>query len=179
MKKHKKLPALASRAVALFFALLLLSESTAANVGSYGLKVAQQPAPAPSVPLNAEQQKLYQQGVKLVEEAEELKKKGTKEGYQQAINKYQQALKIVQELKLRAEEAQINLAIGVIYSISSENLEALKYFNQVLNISRELKLPILEASALTAARSTHLFKTSRVNFSGRKKNGSCSFGFDI
>jgi hypothetical protein len=57
MKKHKKLPALASRAVALFFALLLLSESTVANVGSYWLKVTQQPAPTPSVPLNAEQQK--------------------------------------------------------------------------------------------------------------------------
>ncbi|MBD2196707.1 MULTISPECIES: CHAT domain-containing tetratricopeptide repeat protein [Calothrix] len=149
MKKHKQLPALASRAAALFFALLLLSESTAASLGSHGVKIAQQPASTPSVPLNAEQQKLYQQGVKLVGEAEELKKKGTKEGYQQAINKYQQALKIVQELRLRAEEAEITLAIGLIYSIFSENLEALKYFNESLKISRELKLPIIEASALT------------------------------
>lgn len=111
--------------------------------------LAEQSAPTPSIPLNPEQQKLYQQGVKLVEEAQELKKKGTREGYEQAIKKYQQALKIVQELGLRTEEAEINLAIGVIYSISSENLEALKYFNQLLNISREFKLPVLEASALT------------------------------
>ncbi|MCC5617034.1 tetratricopeptide repeat protein [Nostoc sp. CHAB 5836] len=111
--------------------------------------LAQQPAPTPSIPLNAEKQKLYEQGVKLFQEAEELKKKGNREGYVQAINKYQQALKIVQDIGLGTEEAEINLAIGVIYSISSENLEALKYFNQLLNISREFKLPVLEGSALT------------------------------
>ncbi|MDZ8136038.1 MAG: hypothetical protein RM049_12160 [Nostoc sp. DedQUE04] len=47
--------------------------------------IAQQPASTPSIPLNPEQQKLYQQGVKLFQEAQELKKKGNREGYEQAI----------------------------------------------------------------------------------------------
>ncbi|MBD2205134.1 hypothetical protein H6G33_05800 [Calothrix sp. FACHB-1219] len=132
MKKSKRLPSLASRAAALFFALLLLSESTAASLGSHGVKIAQQPAPTPSVPLNAEQQKLYQQGVKLVGEAEELKKKGTKEGYQQAINKYQQALKIVQELRLLQDEFEILFFIGTAYNYIDDRKNALIYFNQAL-----------------------------------------------
>ncbi|MBD2606736.1 tetratricopeptide repeat protein [Scytonema hofmannii FACHB-248] len=138
-----------SRAVALFFSLLLLSESTVASVGSYGLKIAQQPATNPSVPLSPDKQQRYQEGVKLYQEGQELQKKGTREGYQQGIEKYQQALKIAQELGLRLEEADINHKIGVVYLILSENPEALKYFNQFLNISRDLKLPALEASALT------------------------------
>ena len=111
--------------------------------------LAQQPASTPSIPLNAEQQKLYQQGVKLFQEGQDLQKKGTREEYAQAIDKYQQALKIYQDLGLRPEEAEINQKIGGVYVILSENLEALKYFNQFLNISRELKLPVVEASALT------------------------------
>jgi CHAT domain-containing protein len=145
----QRLPMWTSRAVALLFSLLLLSESTVASVGSYGLKIAQQPATNPSVPLSPDKQQRYQEGVKLFQEGQELQKKGTREGYQLAIEKYQQALKIAQELALRLEEADINHKIGVVYSILSENPEAIKYFNQFLNISRDLKLPALEASALT------------------------------
>ncbi len=122
-----------SRTIALFLSLLLLSESTAATVGNNGLKIAQQSAPTPSVPLRPEKQKLYQQGVHLVTEGRSLEKKGTREGYQQAIAKYQQALKIIQELGLRVEEATINQKIGVVYVTSGENQTALKYFNQFLN----------------------------------------------
>jgi tetratricopeptide (TPR) repeat protein len=148
MKKHKQLSGLASRAVALFFALLLLSESTVANVGSYQVKIAQQPASTPSVPLNAEQQKLYQQGVKLLEEAEELKKKGTKEGYQQAINKSQQALKIAQQLGLRKEEVEILVYIAIFYDSVNDYKTAIEYLQQALKISRQLKQPVLEATVL-------------------------------
>ncbi|BAY95282.1 MULTISPECIES: CHAT domain-containing tetratricopeptide repeat protein [unclassified Tolypothrix] len=150
MTKHKKLLGLASRAAALFFALLLLSESTAASLGSHGIKIAQQPASTPSVPLNAEQQKLYQQGVKLVEEAQELQKKGTKEGYEQAINKYQQALKIVQELRLLQDEFEILFVIGTAYNYISDRKNALIYFNKALEISRELKNNILLAKVFVA-----------------------------
>ena len=137
-----------SRAVALFFSLLLLSESTVANVKGYGLKVAQQTVSTPSVPLSADKQQLYQDAVKLFEEGKELRKKGTREGYLQAIEKYQQALKILEEIGLRAEQASIYQTIGVVYFTLSEYPEALKYFDQYLNISRELKLPILEGAAL-------------------------------
>ncbi|NJM17943.1 MAG: tetratricopeptide repeat protein, partial [Richelia sp. SM1_7_0] len=144
----QRLPMWTSRAVALFFTLFLLSESTIANVKGYGLEIAQQPVPAPSVPLSADKQQLYQDAVKLVEEGKELRKKGTREGYLQAIEKYQQALKILEEIGLRAEQASIYQTIGVVYFTLSEYPEALKYFDQYLNISRELKLPILEGAAL-------------------------------
>ncbi|BAY61224.1 TPR domain protein [Calothrix brevissima NIES-22] len=150
MKKPKKLPALASRAAALFFALLLLSESTAASLGNSQVKIAQQPAPTPSVPLNAEQQKLYQQGVKLLEEAQELEKKGTKEGYQQAINKSQQALKLAQTLRLQKEEVEILVYIANLYSSIHEDKTAIEYLQQALKISRPLKQPVLEATVLGA-----------------------------
>ena len=145
----KKLPIWTSRAVAIFFSLILLSESTGANIKGYGLKIAQQTVPAPSIPLSPDKQQRYQEGVKLFQEGQELEKKGTKEGYQQTIEKYQQALKIIQGLGLRVEEAGINQKIGVVYYALSEYPEALKYFNQYLNISGELKLPILKGAALT------------------------------
>ena len=103
-KVGQRLSMWTSRAVALFFTLFLLSESTIANVKGYGLEIAQQTVPAPSVPLSADKQQRYQEGVKLYQEAQELEKKGTREGYQQAIEKYQQALKIVQEIGLREEQ---------------------------------------------------------------------------
>ncbi len=59
------LPMWTSRAVAIFFSLVLLSESTVANVGGYGLQIAQQTVPAPSVPLSPDKQQRYQEGVKL------------------------------------------------------------------------------------------------------------------
>jgi tetratricopeptide (TPR) repeat protein len=150
MKKHKQLSGLASRAVALFFALLLLSESTAANVRNYRVKIAQQPAPAPSVPLNAEQQKLYQQGVKLVEEAQELEKKETREASEQAINKSQQALKIAQKLGLREEEVNILAYIANLYNFIDDYKTAIEYLQQALKISRELKKTLIEASLLAS-----------------------------
>ncbi|MBW4671258.1 MAG: CHAT domain-containing protein [Cyanomargarita calcarea GSE-NOS-MK-12-04C] len=146
-----------SRAVALFFSLLLLSESTVASVGGYGLKIAEQPATNPSVPLSPDKQQLYQEGVKLYKEAQELQKKGTKEAYQQALGKYQQVLKIVQELGLRQEEALIYISIGTAYAIRSENLEAIEYFNKSLNISREVKQPLLEVLALTGIAGSYNF----------------------
>jgi tetratricopeptide (TPR) repeat protein len=153
----QRLPMWTSRAVALFFSLLLLSESTVASVGGYGLKIAEQPATNPSVPLSPDKQQLYQEGVKLYKEAQELQKKGTKEGYQQAIEKYKQALTIVQELGLRQEEALIYISIGTAYAIRSENLEAIEYFNKSLNISREVKQPLLEVLALTGIAGSYNF----------------------
>ncbi|MBF2017868.1 MAG: tetratricopeptide repeat protein [Rivularia sp. T60_A2020_040] len=134
-----------SRAVALFFTLFLLSESTIANVKGYGLEIAQQTVPAPSVPLSADKQQRYQEGVKLFEEAQELRKKGTREGYQQAIEKYQQALKILEGIGLRQEEAFISQNIGGVYFLLSDNNNALSFFKQALTIWEELNQPVDKA----------------------------------
>ncbi|MCC5609866.1 tetratricopeptide repeat protein [Nostoc sp. CHAB 5834] len=111
--------------------------------------LAQQSAPTPSIPLNTEQQKLYEQGVKLFQEAQELKKKGNREGYDQAINKYQQALKIVQSIGLRQEEAEINQNIGVVYFLLSDYKNALESHKKALSIWQELNQPLQQASALS------------------------------
>ncbi|NJL81042.1 MAG: hypothetical protein HC917_23735 [Richelia sp. SM2_1_7] len=67
-----------SRAVALFFTLFLLSESTIANVKGYGLEIAQQTVPAPSVPLSADKQQRYQEANKLVQEGARVTEKRDK-----------------------------------------------------------------------------------------------------
>ncbi|WP_040629849.1 CHAT domain-containing tetratricopeptide repeat protein [Fortiea contorta] len=112
--------------------------------------IAQQPASSPSIPLNAEQQKLYQQGVKLVQEAEELEKKETREASEQAINKYQQALKIAQKLGLREEEVNILAYIANLYNFIDDYKTTIEYLQQALKISRELKKPLIEATLLAS-----------------------------
>jgi CHAT domain-containing protein/Tfp pilus assembly protein PilF len=128
--------------------VVLVSESVGARATLAQLQIAQETVTNPSVPLSGEKQQRYQEADKLVEEGKELGKKGTKEASQQAIEKYQQALKILEEIGLRVEQASIYQTIGVVYFTLSEYPEALKYFEQYLNISRELKLPILEGAAL-------------------------------
>jgi CHAT domain-containing protein/tetratricopeptide (TPR) repeat protein len=111
--------------------------------------LAQQTAPTPSIPLNPEQQKLYEQGVKLFQEGENLRKKGNREGYNHAIKKYQQALKIAQDIGLRQEEAEINQRIGVVYFLLFDNKNALEFHKKALSILQELNQPLLQASALS------------------------------
>jgi tetratricopeptide (TPR) repeat protein len=130
------------------FCLVLLSESTGANIKGYGLKVAQQPATNPSVPLSPDKQQRYQEGVKLFQEGQELEKKGTKKGYQQALDKYQQALKIAQELGLREEEFNLLIKVAVVYSSLFDNKNAIEHLKKALDISQELKKPLFEAIVL-------------------------------
>ena len=149
-KVGQRLSMWTSRAVALFFTLFLLSESTVANVKGYGLEIAQQTVPAPSVPLSPDKQQLYQDAVKLVEEGKNLEKKGNREGYLQAIEKYQEGLKIVQKLGLIQDEFEILFVIGTAYNYISDHKNALIYFNQALEISHKLKKDILVAKVFVA-----------------------------
>ncbi|KYC35439.1 hypothetical protein WA1_06325 [Scytonema hofmannii PCC 7110] len=92
---------------------------------------------------------MYQQGVQLVKEGRSLEKKGTREGYQEAIAKYQQALKIVQELGLRAEEAETFMEIGGVYNLLSQTENALKSYKRALTIWQELDQPLFQASVIS------------------------------
>ncbi len=143
----KKLPIWTFRTVAIFFCVVLLSQSTGANIKGYGLKVAQQTVPNPSIPLTPDKQQRYQEGTKLVKEGQKFEKKRTREGYQQALDKYQQALKIYQELGLRQEEVEILVYIGGAYSGISEKETALNYLQQALGKTQGLK-PLYKASIL-------------------------------
>ena len=146
---EQRLPMWTSRAVGIFFSLVLLSESTGANIKGYGLQIAQQTVPAPSIPLTPDKQKRYQEAAKLYQEAQELRKKGTREGYNQAIEKFQQAFKIVKELGLRADQAEILMEIGLVNVFLSEYQQALDLYNQALKIWQELNQTFYEASVLS------------------------------
>ncbi|TWH43401.1 CHAT domain-containing tetratricopeptide repeat protein [Dulcicalothrix desertica] len=135
--------------------VVLFSESVGARATFAQLQIAQQTAPAPSVPLSADKQKRYQNAVKLVQEGQELQKKGTKEGYQEALGKYQQALKINQELGLRADQAEILMSIGLVNIFLSEYQQALDLYNQALIIWQELNQPLFEASVLSMIGDTY------------------------
>ncbi|MBD2604662.1 CHAT domain-containing protein [Scytonema hofmannii FACHB-248] len=175
-----------SCAVSIFLSLLLLSESTAASVGGYGLQIAQQTVPPSSIPLSPDKQQRYQEGVKLYQEGQELDKKGTKEAYQQALEKYQQALKIFQELGLRKEEVEILVYIGWGYSAISEEKTALIYLQQALEKTQQLK-PLYRASILgsigliysTVGKlddGLNYLKKAELIFLEQKKLGSKEFG---
>ena len=146
---EQRLPMWTSRAVGIFFSLVLLSESTGANIKGYGLQIAQQTVPAPSIPLTPDKQKRYQEAAKLYQEAQELRKKGTREGYNQAIEKFRQAFKIVQELGLRADQAEILMEIGLVNVFLSEYQQALDLYNQALKIWQELNQTFYEANVLS------------------------------
>ncbi|MBD2354273.1 CHAT domain-containing protein [Tolypothrix sp. FACHB-123] len=141
MTKHKKLPVLASRAVVLFFSLLLLSESTVASVGSYGLKIAQQPATTSQDATRAEAERLTQEGWQLFQQ-------GTAESLRQAIVKWQEALKLWQKVGDKQWQANILLGLGRIYSDLGEKEQGLKFLNQSLPLMREVRDTAGEATTL-------------------------------
>ncbi|AFZ01956.1 CHAT domain-containing tetratricopeptide repeat protein [Calothrix sp. PCC 6303] len=135
--------------------VVLVSESVGASVTLAQSQIAQQTVPNPSVPLSGEKQKRYQEQVKLYQEGEELQKKGTREGYLQAIEKYQQALKIAQKIGLRGEEAEILMQIGLVNVFLSEYQQALDLYNQSLKIWQELNQPLFEAIVLSMIGDTY------------------------
>jgi tetratricopeptide (TPR) repeat protein len=65
-----------------------------------------------------------------------------------ALEAYNQALPLWQDLRDRSGEARTLNNIGTVYSLSGETAKALDYFNQSLPIIRELKDPIGEARTL-------------------------------
>ncbi|WP_207714303.1 CHAT domain-containing protein [Scytonema sp. UIC 10036] len=91
MTKPKKVPVLASRAVTLFVFLLLLSKSTAASVGNYGLRIAQQPATISQNATRAAAQKALDEGMAFY-------KQGTVRSLKRAIVKWEEALKLWQQV---------------------------------------------------------------------------------
>ncbi|BAY24038.1 TPR domain protein [Calothrix sp. NIES-2100] len=141
MTKQKKLPVLASRAVVLFCSLLLLSESTVASVGSYKLKIAQQPATTSQDATRAEAEKLRQEGLQLF-------KQGTAESLRQALVKWQEALKLWHQVGDKQWQAFTLLGIGRIYEDLGDKQEALKFYNSSLPLMKEVGDKAGEATTL-------------------------------
>lgn len=148
MSTHNKLqqmrqylPVLTHRAVALFFTILLLSESTAASASKYRLKIAQQPATTSQDATRTAAQKALEEGFALY-------KQGTAESLKQAIVKLQEALKLWKKVGGSSQQALTLLGIGLAYNNLGEKQQALSYYNQALPLYRAVGDKVWEAVIL-------------------------------
>lgn len=113
-----------------------LAQASVANLSRLEVKLAQQPATTGQNPSN---QRAYAQGQQLLNEAQQLYQQGSAQSRQQAIAKYQEALKIWQNIGARSEAAITLLSIGTLQYVQNEPRKALEAFNSGLAIQRELK----------------------------------------
>jgi CHAT domain-containing protein/Tfp pilus assembly protein PilF len=79
---------------------------------------------------------LRQEADRLYQEGFELFQSGTLEGYQGALGKLQQALKLYQQLDSKSEQALVLTGLGRIYDDLGEKQKALDYYQQALPIVR-------------------------------------------
>ena len=79
---------------------------------------------------------LRQEADQLRQEGFELFQSGTLEGYQGALGKLQQALKLYQQLDSKSEQALVLTGLGRIYDDLGEKQKALDYYQQALPIVR-------------------------------------------
>ncbi|UGS09177.1 CHAT domain-containing protein [Microcystis aeruginosa] len=75
---------------------------------------------------------LRQEADRLYQEGFELFQSGTLEGYQGALGKLQQALKLYQQLDSKLEQAVVLTGLGRIYDLLGEKQKALDYYQQAL-----------------------------------------------
>ena len=71
---------------------------------------------------DTEAQKLFDEGMALVEE-------GSAESLQQAISKWEQALPLSQKLGNKEQEAVLNLVLGRAYNLLGFNQKAVEYYH--------------------------------------------------
>ncbi len=121
---------LSSPISALFISILLLS-SVVIISGRLAISIAQQPETASTQATIATVKRLFS-------EADRLYKQGTAESQQQAIEKFKQALPLLQQLGYKVEEIGTLNNIGLIYSNLGDKQQALKYLNQALPLWRLL-----------------------------------------
>ncbi|MEP0829948.1 tetratricopeptide repeat protein [Microcoleus sp. AS-A8] len=140
------------------FGILLLS-SVAATATAKSVSIAQQPATSLPNATTTDKQQAYERARQLFEQAQQLEKRGTAEQRQQALAKYEEALKIWQQLAVNEAppyvagtfEATTLLSMGTIYYVQNELQKALDYLERGLSVSRKLKNHLQESLARTSA----------------------------
>ncbi|WP_052672420.1 CHAT domain-containing tetratricopeptide repeat protein [Aliterella atlantica] len=119
------LPNFARRALAATFGILLLSESL----------VVANPKNAKPLLLSPIAQSnnstAYKQGQQLIAEGKQLWQQGTPLSKQQAIAKYEAALKIWQQIKERSQEIKTLNGIAIFYYLQGNEQKAAEYFTKV------------------------------------------------
>jgi CHAT domain-containing protein/Tfp pilus assembly protein PilF len=91
---------------------------------------------------------LRQEADRLLQEGFELFQSGTLEGYQGALGKLQQALKLYEQLDSKSEQALVLTGLGRIYDLLGEKQKALNYYQQALPIRRAVGDRAGEATTL-------------------------------
>ncbi|MEH1846249.1 MAG: CHAT domain-containing tetratricopeptide repeat protein [Nostoc sp.] len=123
------IPKLTSYSLTLLLSVVMLADAVGATPRNRGLQIAQQPETTQQNATRAVAERVFQEGMQLYEQ-------GTAESLQQAIDKWQEALKLWQQVGDKRWEATTFLGIGGVYSDLGEKQQALKYYNQALPIYR-------------------------------------------
>ncbi|WP_442937005.1 tetratricopeptide repeat protein [Nostoc sp.] len=126
------LPRFTRYSLTLLLSAVLLSDAVGATPRNLGLQIAQQPGTTQQNATRAAAERVTQEGMQLYEQ-------GTAESLRQAIRKWQEGLKLWQQVDDKGWEATTLLGIGRVYDDLGEKQEALKYYNQALPIRRAVK----------------------------------------
>ncbi len=139
----------------ILLSMVLVFDSASATLKSTGLQIAQQPTSTPSNGISPEKQQAYVRGQQLYQEAVKLQQQGTMESRKLALAKYEEALKIWQQIPDPGSEATTRHAIGVYYYTQNQPKKALEYLNQALEINRQLNNRLNEAYILISIGSAY------------------------
>ncbi|MFN6452031.1 MAG: CHAT domain-containing protein [Nostoc sp. EfeVER01] len=135
------LPKFTRYSLTLLLSAVILADAVGATPRNRGLQIAQQPGTTQQNATRAAAERFTQEGMQLYQQ-------GTGESLRRAIGKWQEALKLWQQLDDKGWEANILFGIGKVYSDLGEKQEALKYYNQALPIFRAVENREMEATTL-------------------------------
>jgi len=132
---------------------MLVSSELLMTTATASINLAQKPT-TPQNP-SLDKQQAATRGKQLLQEAQQLYEQGTAISRQEAIAKYEEALKIWQQIGDRSYEATTLLAIGTLYYTQNDNQKALTYFQQGLTLRRALKDRFGEAVMLNSVANAY------------------------
>ncbi|MHC5731027.1 MAG: hypothetical protein ACYTXY_44415, partial [Nostoc sp.] len=113
------LPKFTRYSLTLLLSAVMLADTVGATPRKGGLQIAQQPKTTQQNATRAAAKRVFQEGMQLYEQ-------GTAESLREAIGKWQEALKLWQQVDEKRWEAVTLVKIGKVYSDLGEKQEALK-----------------------------------------------------
>ncbi len=123
----KALPNLAYRTLVATFSIVLLSELVAVNAKTENAKK----SPPSATIAQSNNSAAYKQGQQFILEGKQLWQQGTPSSQQQAIAKYEEALKIWRQIKERSPEIKTLNSIAIFYYLQGNEQKAANYFTIV------------------------------------------------
>ncbi|WP_228048787.1 tetratricopeptide repeat protein [Nodularia sp. LEGE 06071] len=137
------LPNLSRYSLTLLLSVVLLSDAVGATAIKKQLQIAQQSDTTQPDATGAAAEKLFEEGMLFY-------RQGTAESVQQAIVKWQEALKLWQQIDDKYQQALTLLGLGYVHNSLGEKQQALSYFNQALALYRAVENKGGEATTLNS-----------------------------